>query len=68
MPRAAAAPATISAVAASIATARASESVSTASSSAAVARQFSGVIMMPVIWQAQCRLAASSRFCNTVTK
>ena len=37
------------------------------SSSSAVARQFTGVMTMPANWQAQCRVAASQRFCSAVT-
>jgi hypothetical protein len=46
----------------------ASASLRQKSSSSAVERQFSGVIMMPASWQAQCSVAASQRFCSTVTR
>jgi len=37
-------------------------------SSAALERQLTGVMMMPVNWQAQCSVAASQRFCSAVTR
>ena len=34
----------------------------------ALARQLTGVTMMPANWQAQWMVAASQRFCSTVTR
>ena len=36
--------------------------------SSALARQLTGVMTMPANWQAQCSVAASQRFCSTVTR
>ena len=46
----------------------ASASAQKKSRSSAVARQLTGVMMMPANWQAQCRVAASQRFCSAVTR
>ena len=60
--------ATASLEAASYAIALASASPATNATSSGLARQLIGVMMTPANWQAQCRVAASHRFCSRVTR
>ena len=61
------APTTAASATSSCTSKTASASARQNSSSSAVARQFSGVMMMPANWQAQCSVAASQRFCSRLT-